>query len=59
MPDAKDICNLHGIKGHPTNIIIDRNGNYYSHTTGGFPEIGKQISGSIKDALSEKPPTPK
>jgi hypothetical protein len=58
VADAKDISNLFGIKGYPTNIVIDKNGYYYSQYLGGIPEIGKQISGSIKDALSNKLPTP-
>lgn len=48
---AKDICDTFGITSYPTNIVIDKNGNYFDHISGGFPQIGSQISNSIQDAL--------
>lgn len=57
VSDAKGICDSFKISGYPTNIIIDKNGNYYDHISGGFPEIGHQISTSIKNALEDKKPT--
>lgn len=56
VSDAKEICNLFNIMGYPTNIVIDKNGNYFSHTVGGFPQIGHQISNSIQNALENKKP---
>ena len=40
--------------GYPTNLVIDKNGNFYDYISGGFPEIGHQISNSIQNALEEK-----
>lgn len=57
ISDAKEICDLFKISGYPTNIVIDKNGNYFDHISGGFPEIGHQISTSIKNALDGKEPT--
>lgn len=57
VSDAKNICNLFKISGYPTNIIIDQKGNYYDLISGGFPQIGHQISTSIQNALDGKEPT--
>ena len=59
VSDAKEICDLFKIAGYPTNIVIDKNGNYFDYTTGGFPQIGHQISNSIQNALENKKPTNK
>lgn len=56
VPNAKDICNLFKISGYPTNIVIDKNGNYYDYLSGGNPKIGHQISNSINNALNDKAP---
>ena len=51
VADAKEICDLFQIVGYPTNIIIDRNGDYFDYLTGGSLNIGHQISNSIQNAL--------
>jgi len=51
VADAKDACNTYGINGYPTNIVIDKHGNYFDYIGGGFPGIGEKISNSIKHAL--------
>ena len=56
VADARDICDLFGVTGYPTNIVIDKNGNYFYNFTGGFPQIGSQISRSIQRALDDKKP---
>lgn len=56
VSDKKEICDLFKISGYPTNIVIDKNGNYYDHISGGFPQIGHQISNSIQNALDGKEP---
>jgi len=56
VADAKEICDLFNISGYPTNIVIDRNGNYFYNITGGFPKIGHQITKSIQKALDDKKP---
>ena len=57
VSDAKEICDLFKTTGYPTNIVIDKNGNYFDYTSGGFPHIGQQISNSIQNALQSKKPT--
>ncbi len=42
-----------GISGYPTNIVIDKNGNYSDITSGGFPQIGEHIENSIEKALQQ------
>ncbi|WP_069677453.1 TlpA family protein disulfide reductase [Formosa sp. Hel1_33_131] len=54
VSDAKEICTLFNTSSYPTNIVIDKNGNFYDHVSGGFPEIGHQISNSIQNALEGK-----
>lgn len=54
VSDAKKTCDLFKISGYPTNIVIDKDGNYYDSVSGGFPEIGSQISNSITNALKGK-----
>ena len=54
VSDAKEICTLFKTSGYPTNLVIDKNGNFYDYISGGFPEIGHQISNSIQNALEEK-----
>jgi len=51
---ADEICKLFNVSSYPTNIIIDRNGNYYENITGGFPKIGEYISKAIEGALQDK-----
>ncbi|PCH98896.1 MAG: hypothetical protein COB85_00930, partial [Bacteroidetes bacterium] len=46
VADAKDICNVFKTTGYPTNIVIDKKGNYFEYITGGFSQIGHQISSS-------------
>lgn len=52
VADGKEMANLFKISGYPTNIVIDKNGNYFDYLMGGHPQIGSQISNSIKKALS-------
>ena len=54
VSDAKEICTLFNTSGYPTNLVIDKNGNFYDYISGGFPQIGHQISNSIQNALEEK-----
>ena len=54
VSDAKEICTLFNTTSYPTNIVIGKNGNFYDYVSGGFPEIGHQISNSIQNALEEK-----
>jgi len=54
VSDAREICNIFNVSGYPTNIVIDKKGNYYYHMSGGFPEIGSQIANAIQGALDEK-----
>ncbi len=54
VSDAKEICVLFKTIGYPTNIVIDKNGNYLDYITGGFPKIGHQISNSIQNALENR-----
>ena len=54
VSDAKEICTLFNTSGYPTNLVIDKNGNFYDYISGGFPEIGHQISNSIQSALEGK-----
>jgi len=42
-----------GINSYPTNIIIDKEGNYANIISGGFPEIGKAIENSIEKVLKK------
>lgn len=51
VSDAKEICDLFNVSSFPTNIIIDRNGNYYEYIVGGNPNIGQHLSRAIKNAL--------
>ncbi len=57
VSNAKEICDLFKATGYPTNIVIDKNGNYFDYISGGFPQIGHQISNSIQNALNDKEPT--
>ncbi len=56
VADAKDICDVFKTTGYPTNIVIDKRGNYFEYITGGFSQIGHQISSSIQNALDNKKP---
>lgn len=56
VSDAKEICDLFKTTGYPTNIVIDKNGNYFDYIKGGFSKIGHQISSSIQNALEGKKP---
>jgi len=49
--DGKETCELFKINGYPTNIVIDKKGNYYLNFTGGFSGIGTLISKSIQQVL--------
>ncbi len=51
VSDAKEICDVFQVSGYPTNIILDKNGNYFDVISGGFPKIGHHISNSIQKAL--------
>ena len=54
VADAKEICDLFNITSFPTNIVIDKEGNYFDYVTGGNPKIGQQISNSIQNAFEGK-----
>lgn len=54
VSNAGEIHKLFDISLYPTNIVIDKDGKYYSHVSGGFLKIGRQISNSIQDALDGK-----
>jgi len=54
VSDAKEICELFNVSAYPTNIIIDKDGNYYEYFIGGNPQIGEHISRAIKGALNSK-----
>ena len=56
VADGKETASLFKISGYPTNIVIDKNGNYFDYIMGGHPQIGNQISNSIKKALSGNQP---
>lgn len=49
--DAQAACDLFKIQGYPTNMIIDKNGNYQTIIAGGTYQIGNEISTSIQNAL--------
>ncbi|MEL7121302.1 MAG: TlpA disulfide reductase family protein [Bacteroidota bacterium] len=49
--DGNEACQSFRVNGFPTNIVIDRKGNYYFRFTGGFSGIGDLISASIQKAL--------
>lgn len=52
--DAKSICDLFSVRGFPTNIIIDKDGNILDVVSGGFSGIGTHISSKIDQALATK-----
>lgn len=54
VSNARKTHKLFNILGYPTNIVIDKDGKYYSYLSSGFPKIGRQISNSIQDALDGK-----
>ncbi|MEQ9404922.1 MAG: TlpA disulfide reductase family protein [Cyclobacteriaceae bacterium] len=54
ITSAMKICQKFDISAYPTNIVIDKNGNYYEHITGAFPNVGKQLSLAIQKALKKK-----
>ena len=49
--DGQEACKTFNVSAYPTNIVIDRNGNYHFRFTGGISGIGKLISASIEEAL--------
>ncbi|MEM9985405.1 MAG: TlpA disulfide reductase family protein, partial [Bacteroidota bacterium] len=53
VTDGDVACELFGVSGFPTNMVIDRKGNYHFRFSGGFPGIGKLVSGSIREALAK------
>jgi peroxiredoxin len=58
VANAREICNLFKVSRYPTNIVIDKKGNYFDILTGGSANIGRQISNSIQNALDNKGPGP-
>lgn len=56
VSNAKKVCDIFNVSSYPTNIVIDKDGNYYDCISGGFPHIGNQISNSIQNALDGKDP---
>ncbi len=53
ISDARNICNDFSVKSYPTNMVIDKDGNFYDLISGGFPNIGDHISNKIDGALTK------
>ncbi|OAV43184.1 peroxiredoxin [Lewinella sp. 4G2] len=51
VADGRAVCQQFGVEGFPTNMVIDREGNYELNFTGGFAKIGKVIDKAIARAL--------
>ncbi len=51
IPNSEAVINTFNINSYPTNIVIDKKGNYSDIISGGFPEIGDHIEHAIKEAL--------
>ena len=49
--NGNEACKSFEVTGFPTNIVIDREGNYDFRFTGSFAGIGRLISKSIRKAL--------
>lgn len=56
VSNARATVNEFDVNAFPTNIVIDKKGNYYEYTTGGFPHIGDHISNAIQGAIDGKTP---
>lgn len=54
VSDANNLIQLFQVSGFPTNLVIDKNGNYSDLLMGGSPNIGQEISRSIEKALNSK-----
>ncbi len=52
ISDARDICRKFSVNSYPTNIVIDKEGNYFDLISGGFPNIGEHISNKIDGATT-------
>lgn len=54
VANSIEISRLFNVSSYPTNIVIDKNGNYANLIKGGFPGIGDTISTSIQKAIDSK-----
>ena len=52
--DGNEACKLFEVTSFPTNMVIDKEGNYYFRFAGGFSGIGKLMMNSIQKALEVK-----
>lgn len=59
VASANPLISEFGVDVFPTNVVIDRKGNYYGHFTGAFEGIGEQLDFVVAHALKgvEPPPT--
>ncbi len=46
-----EVLDLFGIQDYPTNIIIDKAGNYYYYSIGSYRGIGQEITRQIQGAI--------
>ncbi|MEM8584819.1 MAG: TlpA disulfide reductase family protein [Bacteroidota bacterium] len=53
VADGSIASELFQVIGYPTNIVIDREGNYSFRFTGGFPGIGSLLARYIEAALEK------
>ncbi|MEM6737674.1 MAG: TlpA disulfide reductase family protein [Bacteroidota bacterium] len=53
VTDGDPFSKLFKVNGFPTNIVIDKERNYFFRFTGGLPGIGDYISNSIQKALEQ------
>ena len=53
ISDARNICNEFSVNSYPTNMVIDKEGNFYDLISGGFPNISDHISSKIDGALNK------
>lgn len=51
VADGRSASELFGVFAYPTNMVIDKQGNYQLSLPGGFPGVGRMISGAIQKAL--------
>jgi peroxiredoxin len=48
---ALETCNSFGVKGYPTNIVVDQSGKYAFYATGSFPGIKDVLESEIQKLL--------
>ena len=54
VANAMNLNKTFKVASYPTNIVIDRQGNYIDRSIGGFPNIGNHITKTIQTALDNK-----